>query len=350
MERAMNDGRGLPAIRYAARRSVLAVVVAVGVVVMTYLIARVVPSDPAGVWAGPRASAAERARIRAELGLDRPVAQQIVSYVAGVLRGDWGLSVLTHRPVLTDLLARLPNTLQLVLAGLLIGVAVGIPAGLAAVRWHGRAPDRLVRSGALLSASIPTFWLALLLQMFFASRLSLLPIAGSYDRAVRAAHPVTTVTGLPLLDAVLTGNGAAAVDLFDHLLLPALVVASYPAAVLARMVRASVLDAVGEPHIQMVRALGFPERTVLGRFALRLAWNPVLQTLALIFGYSLVNTFLVEAVFDYPGLGRYAADAVQSLDVPAVVGVTLLVALLYLAANLAVDLAQAALDPRVALR
>ncbi|GAA0462551.1 ABC transporter permease [Streptomyces olivaceiscleroticus] len=349
MKRTRN-GRGMPMLHYAARRSVLAVLVAAGVVVLTYLIAWVIPSDPAGVWAGPRASAAERARVRAQLGVDRPVAEQIVRYVAGVLRGDWGLSVRTHRPVLTDLLTLLPNTLQMVLAGLAIGVVVGVPAGLAAVRWHGRAPDVLVRTGALLSASIPTFWLALLLQTLFASRLGLLPIAGSHDRAVLAAHPVTTVTGLPLLDAVLTGNGTAAADLFDHLLLPALVVASYPAAVIARMVRASLLDAVGEPHIQMVRSLGFPERAVLGRFALRLAWNPVLQLLALIFGYSLVSTFLVEAVFDYPGLGRYAADAVSSLDVPAVVGVTLLVALLYLAANLAVDLAQAALDPRVTLR
>lgn len=349
MKRTRN-GRGLPVMRYAARRSGLATLVAVGVVVLTYLIAWVVPSDPAGVWAGPRASAAERARIRAELGLDRPVAEQIVSYVVGVLRGDWGLSVRTHRPVLDDLLALLPNTLQMVLVGLAVGMVVGVPAGLVAVRWHGRAPDTLVRSGALLSASMPTFWLALLLQTLFASRLGLLPIAGSHDRAVLAAHPVTTITGLPLLDAVLSGNGAAAADLFDHLVLPALVVASYPAAVITRLVRASLLDAVGEPHIQMVRSLGFPERAVLGRFALRLAWNPVLQLNALVFGYALVNTFLVEAVFDYPGLGRYAAEAVRSLDVPAVVGVTLLVALLYLAANLAVDLAQAALDPRIALR
>ncbi|MGI5466777.1 ABC transporter permease [Streptomyces sp. CA-132043] len=349
MKRA-GDGRGLPVLRYAARRSVLSVLVAVGVVALTYLIAWVVPSDPAGVWAGPRASAAERARIREQLGLDRPVVEQIVAYVTGVLRGDWGLSVRTHRPVLGDLLTLLPNTLQMVLAGLLVGLVVGVPAGLVAARWHGRAPDVLVRAGALLGASIPVFWLALLLQMLFASRLGLLPIAGSHDRAVLAAHPVTTLTGLPLLDAALTGNGAAAADLFDHLVLPALVVASYPAAVLTRLVRASLLDTVGEPHIQMVRALGFPERAVLGRFALRLAWNPVLQLNALVFGYSLVNTFLVEAVFDCPGLGRYAADAVRSLDVPAVVGVTLLVALLYLAANLAVDLAQAALDPRVILR
>lgn len=348
MVRAGN-GRGMPVMLYTARRTGLAILVALGVVVLTYLMARVVPGDPAGVWAGPHASAAERARVRAELGLDRPVHEQIVSYVAGVWRGDWGVSVHTHRPVRDDLFGLLPGTLQLVLAGLFIGLLVGVPAGLAAARWHGRFPDALVRTGALLSASMPVFWLALLLQMFFAGRLGLLPLAGSYDRTVLAAHPVTGVTGLPLLDAVLTGNGAAAASLLSHLILPALVVAGYPAAVAARLVRAGVLDALGEPHIQMVRSLGFPERAVLGRFALRLAWNPVLQLSALVFGYSLVNTFLVEAVFDCPGLGLYAVDAVKSLDAPAVVGVTLLVALLYLAANLAVDLAQAALDPRIRL-
>ncbi|WP_211259820.1 ABC transporter permease [Streptomyces violens] len=344
------NGRGMPVLCYAARRAGLSLLVALGVVVLTYLIARVVPSDPAGVWAGPRATAAERARVRAELGLDRPVHEQIVSYVAGVWHGDWGVSVRTHRPVRSDLFGLLPNTLQMVLAGLVVGLMVGVPAGLAAARWHGRFPDGLVRFGALLGASMPVFWLALLLQMFFASRLGLLPIAGSHDRTVLAAHPVTGVTGLPLLDAVLTGNGAAATSLLSHLILPALVVATYPAAVITRLVRASVMDALGETHIQMVRSLGFPERAVLGRFALRLAWNPVLQLSALVFGYSLVNTFLVEAVFNYPGLGRYAADAVKALDVPAVLGVTLLVALLYLAANLAVDLAQAALDPRIRLR
>ncbi|GAA3734965.1 peptide/nickel transport system permease protein [Spinactinospora alkalitolerans] len=337
-------------IAYAARRVGLSALVALGVVVLTFVIARVVPGDPAAGWAGPRASAAERERVRAELGLDLPLHRQIADYVAGVLRGDWGVSVRTHRPVLDDLFTLLPNTLQLVLAGLLIGLAVGVPAGLVAARWHGRLPDAAVRAGAVISGSMPVFWMALLVQMFFASRLRLLPVAGIYDPAVLEAHPLTRITGLPLLDAVLTGNWPMAASAFDHLLLPALVVAAYPVAVIARLVRASLLDTLGEPHVQMARALGFPERAVLGRFALRLSWNPVLQISALIFGYSLVNTFLVEAVFNYPGLGGYAAASATVLDVPAIVGVTLLVALLYIAANLLVDLLHAALDPRIRLR
>lgn len=337
-------------IAYTARRVGLSALVALGVVVLTFVIARIVPGDPAAGWAGPRAGAAERARVREELGLDRPLSEQVPAYVLGVLRGDWGISVRTHRPVLEDLLGLLPNTLQLVLAGLALGAAAGVAAGLAAARWHHRMPDAAVRLATVLGASMPVFWLALLLQALFAGRLGLLPVAGSHDRALAAEHPLTQITGLPLADALLTGNWPMAASVFDHLLLPALVVAAYPAAVIARLVRARVLDTLGETHIQMVRALGFPERAVLGRFALRLAWNPVLQISALVFGYSLVNTFLVEAVFNYPGLGRYAAEAVKVLDIPAIVGLTLLVALLYIAANLAVDLAQAALDPRIRLR
>ncbi|GAB3205446.1 ABC transporter permease [Marinactinospora thermotolerans] len=337
-------------IAYTARRLGLSALVAFGVVVLTFVIARVVPGDPAAGWAGPRASQAERDRVRAELGLDDPLHTQIVNYVAGVLRGDWGISVRTHRPVLDDLSTLLPSTLQLVLAGLLIGLLVGIPAGLLAARWQGRLPDVVVRVGAVISGSMPVFWLALLIQMFFATRLGLLPVAGMYDQAVLAEHPLTRITGLSLVDALLTGNWAMAASVFDHLLLPALAVAAYPVAVIARLVRASVLDTLGETHVQMVRALGFRERSVLGRFALRLSWNPVLQTVALIFGSSLVNTFLVEAVFNYPGLGGYAAASATVLDVPAIVGVTLLVALLYIAANLIVDLLHAALDPRIRLR
>ncbi|MFC7330695.1 ABC transporter permease [Marinactinospora rubrisoli] len=337
-------------IAYTARRLGLSALVALGVVVLTFAIARLVPGDPAAGWAGPRASPEERERVREELGLDRPTHEQIVDYVAGVLRGDWGVSVRTHRPVLDDLLTLLPNTLQLVLAGLLIGVLVGVPAGLLAARWHNRLPDVLIRGAAILGASMPVFWLALLLQMFFAGRLHLLPVAGSWDSDTLAQYPLAKVTGLPLVDALVTGNWPMLASIFDHLLLPALVVASYPVAVIARLVRASVLDTLGETHIQVVRSIGFTERAVLGGFAMRLSWNPVLQLMALIFGYSLVNTFLVEAVFNYPGLGQYAANSATVLDVPAIVGVTLLVALLYIAANLLVDLLHAALDPRIRLR
>jgi peptide/nickel transport system permease protein len=202
----------------------------------------------------------------------------------------------------------------------------------------------------VLGVSMPVFWLALILQLVFAQRLRLLPVAGQYDPNLVFSHPLAARTQMPVLDSLISGNWAMLGSTLEHLILPALVVAAYPAGVIARMVRAQVLDTMGEAHVQMVRSLGFPERTVFGTFAMRLAWNPVTSVLALVFAYSLVNTFLVESIFDWPGLGSYAAASVSTLDTPAIVGVTLFVAVAYVAANLVVDLVQAALDPRIRLR
>jgi peptide/nickel transport system permease protein len=217
-------------------------------------------------------------------------------------------------------------------------------------RYHGQAPDVLVRFISVIGVSLPVFWLALILQLVFAQRLGWLPSAGEYDPNLYYTSPLTSYVQMPLVDALLTGNIPVLESAFSHLILPALVVAVYPAGLLARMVRASVLDTLGESHIRMVRSLGFGDRAILGRWALRPAMNPVVQVTALVFAYSLANTFLVEAVFDWPGLGSYAANSLQALDTPAVVGVTLIVAIVYVVLNLIVDIAQAFIDPRVRLR
>lgn len=342
---------GVPSVtRYLARRVVLSVVVVAGVVVLTFLIARVVPGDPAASWAGPHANAAEIAAARHQLGLDRPLPVQIVTYFGGVLDGDWGTSIHTHQPVLGDLAGRLPASLELVGAALILALLAGVPIGLVAARRRGSVLDHGIRAGSVLGTSMPVFWLALILQVVFVRWLRLLPVAGLYDPKLQYTHPLYTYTGIPVIDALVTGNWPVLGSALTHLVLPALAVAAYPTGVIARMVRATVLDISGETHIQMVRALGFGERAVYGRFALRLAWSPIAQVVALVFAYALVNTFLVEAVFDWPGLGSYAAAAVTSLDTPAIVGITLFIAIVYVIANLAVDLLQAAFDPRVRLR
>jgi peptide/nickel transport system permease protein len=325
-------------IRYVIRRVALAVVVVAGVVVLTFVISDVVPGDPAASWAGPHASAAQIAHARVYLGLDQPLAVRIGKYFAGIVTGNWGTSIHTHRPVLSDIGTAAPATLELVIAALVIAVLVGVPLGMA------------IRGGSVLGVSMPVFWLALILQLVFAQRLRLLPVAGQYDPNLVFSHPLTARTQMAVVDSLISGNWAMLGSTLTHLILPALVVAAYPAGVIARMVRAQVLDTLGEAHIQMVRSLGFPERTVFGTFAMRLAWNPVAAVLALVFAYSLVNTFLVESIFDWPGLGSYAAASVSTLDTPAIVGVTLFVAVIYVAANLVVDLVQAALDPRIRLR
>ncbi len=275
---------------------------------------------------------------------------QIATYFGGIVRGNWGHPIHTHQPVLSDLVDRAPASLELVIAALIIALLLGIPLGLVSARWPGRScPTRSCGSPPCWRCRCRSFWLALILQLVFSQRLHLLPVAGQYDPEPRFTHPLMQYTRMPVVDALITGNWPMFGSTLSHLVLPALVVAAYPVGVITRMVRAPVLDTLGEAHVQMVRALGFPERAVFGRFAMKLAWNPVAAVLALVFAYSLVNTFLVESIFDWPGLGSYAAAPRRPWTRPAIVGVTLFVAIVYVVANLVVDIVQAAIDPRIRL-
>ena len=333
--------------RFLARRLALAAFVVLGVVILTFVVARVVPGDPAVTWAGPRARPEQIEAARRQLGLDRPVPVQIARYLGGVATGDWGLSLRTRRPVIDDIARRAPASIELVAVAMVLALAVGIPLGLVAARWRGRAPDLLSRVTAVIGVSMPSFWLAIVLQLVFFQWLNVLPVAGSYDPDLDYTSPLRSVTNAPIVDALLTGNWPVLWSALGHVVLPAVVIAAYPAGVITRMVRASVLDTIGEDHVRMVRALGFTERSVFARFALRHAWSPVVALLALVFAYALVNTFLVEAIFNRPGLGSYAADAIAALDTPAIVGVTLFVAIVYVVGNLVVDVVQAMIDPRI---
>ncbi len=337
-------------MRTVARRLFAGVLVVLGVVVLTFVISRVIPSDPAAAWVGGHVPADVLEQVRQELGFDRPLRVQLWGYLSGLVVGDWGTSIRTRRPVLSDIATGLPASLELVVVALLLALAVGIPLGLVSARWKGRLPDVVVRLISVIGVSMPVFWLAPILQGIFFEQLRLLPVAGRYDPQLYYTSPLTSYTNMTLIDAVIGLNGPVLQSALLHLILPAGVLAIYPLGVVARMVRASVLETLGEPHIQMVRSLGFSEAVVFGRFALKPALNPVITVTALIFAYSLANTFLVEAIFNWPGLGSYAALSVQSLDTPAIVGVTIVVALAYVLGNLLVDLVQAAIDPRIRLR
>jgi peptide/nickel transport system permease protein len=335
--------------RYLLRRLAQAAIVVAGVVVLTFAVARLVPGDPATAYAGPRAGKAELERVREEFGLDRPALVQLGDYAAGIVTGDWGTALHTRRPVLDDLARVVPPTLELVLCAMLIALVAGVPLGVLAARRGGIA-DALVRLFATVSVSLPVFLLALVLQWLFFQKLGVLPVAGEYDPNLDYTSPLTVYTRMTVVDAAITGNWAILGSSIEHLILPCLAVAAYPLGAIAMMTRASVLEELGEDHVRMARSLGFSERSVVGRLALRPALNPVVSLIALMFSYAIVNTFLVEAIFNWPGVGSYAVDSIKALDVPAIIGVTLLVALLYVLANLLVDLVQAWLDPRIALR
>lgn len=341
---------GIAFWRYIVRRLVLAVGVLAGVTVVTFLAAQVIPADPAARWVGPHATAEQIARAREELGLDRPVPVQYVDYVARLLRGDWGTAVVTHQPVLSDLMAYLPPTLELVVASTLLAFLVGVPLGVVGARYRDRLPDHLSRLGAIAGVSMPTFWLALLLQLVFFRQLGWFPLQGRLDTTFQLVHPVRVITGAYVLDGLLVGDWALVVEAGRHLVLPAVALAAYPIGLVMRMVRASLAEVLAEDHIRNARALGVGEGTILFRYALKPALGPVLTVVGLSFGYSLTGAFLVEAVFGWPGLGRYAANALVAGDYPAIMGVTILVATAYVLLNLVVDVLQAWLDPRIALR
>jgi peptide/nickel transport system permease protein len=256
----------------------------------------------------------------------------------------------THQPVLSDIETRAPASVELVLLALILALLVGVPLGLIAARYEGKAPDVAVRLIAVAGVSMPIFWLGLILQLVFFQRLGWLPVAGQYAPSLdEGGHPLNVHTHAVLVDSVIDGRWDIFSSAVGHIVLPAVVVAAYPLGVIARMVRASVLETLSEEHVRMVRALGFSERSVFTRFALKPSLNPVISIVALVFAFSLANTFLVEAIFDWPGLGSYAADSVQSLDTPAIIGVTLFIAIVYVVANLLVDVAQALVDPRIRL-
>ncbi|HEY0187851.1 MAG TPA: ABC transporter permease [Cellulomonas sp.] len=335
--------------RHLVRRLTQAAVVVLGVVVVSFLVARAVPGDAAVSATGARASASELAAARERLGLDQPLPVQLFRYLGDLLHGDLGTSLHTRQSVASDLGSALPASLELVGAAMLLAVLLGVPIGVLAARWRPGPVDVGVRVTSVLAVSVPVFLLALVLQLVFATRLGWFPTAGEYDRALDGTSPLQVWTDITALDALITGNWPMLASTLHHLTLPALALAAYPTGVIAQMTRAALVEEAAQDHARMERALGFGRLAVLVRFSMRAAAAPVLQLVALVFAYALVNSFLVESVFNWPGLGSYTTSAIESLDTPAIAGVTLVVALVYVLLNLAVDLLQTALDPRVRL-
>ena len=331
---------------YLLRRIAAALVVIAGVLTLTFVITRVLPSDPARLVAGQRASPEQVALIRQELGLDRPLSVQFVHYLDNLAHGDLGTSLATGRSVRTDLGIFLPATLELVLCGMALALLIGIPAGvLAAARERG-VFDRATGLAAILGAAAPVFALALLAQQIFFNQLHWLPLNGRLDSDVSFAHPVTAITGFLLLDTALTGNWAAWRDALAHLMLPALVVAIYPLSIVLRMTRNTTAEALRQPHITVAHAKGLHGRTVVLRHALRSAMLPVLTIAGLTFAYAITGTVLVELIFRWPGIGKYVADAIVAKDFPPILAVTLVSTVIFVAVTLGVDLLRVALDPR----
>jgi peptide/nickel transport system permease protein len=335
--------------RFIVGRVLLAVVVLVGVSIVTFAIARLVPSDPAALWVGPHAKRPQVEAARIKLGLDRPLYIQYFRYMGEVVRGDFGISIQTHRPIIDDVRIRLPATLELVLCSMVITVIVGIPLGVLSGAWKGGGVDHFSRIFAVVNVSLPVFWLAMILQLLFARELDLLPTTGRVSREISLFSPVTQITGFYLLDTALTRNWTAFRDALVHIILPAVTLSSYGIGLSIRMTRATMIEVLDQKFIMAAWAQGLDRRTIYFRLALKNAIVPTLMVLGLSFVWNLTGSMLVEIVFLWPGLGTYLATAVLAGDFAVIVSLALVVTVFYVFVNLALDLLQAMIDPRVRL-
>jgi len=332
--------------RYITRRVLLLPPMMVGITLLSFVLSHAVPADPISANLGEQAAAnpAVVAAFRQRWGLDRPLPQQYVVYLVHLVRGDMGVSISTHQPVAIDLRQHLPATIELAVAAMLLSLTLGIPLGIISAVRRDSVIDQISRGASLVGVSMPVFWLGLVALLIFYARLGWVPSPGQLSP--RLPRP-PFVTGFIILDALLAGQGDTARDAIAHLALPALVLGSYSVGVITRMMRGSMLDVLGEDYVRTARAKGLPRMIVTLRHAARNALLPVLTVIGLSFGGLLSGAVVTETVFAWPGLGSYAFRSATSLDFPAIMGVGVIVASVYVLVNLLVDIAYAMVDPRI---
>jgi peptide/nickel transport system permease protein len=312
-----------------------------GLLAIVFVLSRVVPIDPAALAAGDNATPAQVAAIRHTLGFDLPLPQQFLRYVGLVVHGDLGTSLFTQQPISDDLARRLPATLELTLVAIVLAAAIGIPLGVVCGMRRNSWLDHGLRIVSVSGLAVASFWFAMQLQFLFSMKLAWLPLSGQID-----GFPPEHITGLLLVDSLLTGDTEALVSAARHLVLPVLTLALPAAATVVRFTRNGVIGAISSPSVAYQTAMGYPRRVIVWKYVLRLAITATVTQLGLIFGILLAGAVVVETVFDWPGIGAYAVRSILQSDYNAVMGFTLWAGAMFIAVNLLVDLLQAAIDPR----
>ena len=341
----MTEEAGTP-VSFIVRRLLSVLPSLVGVVLVTFVLSHALPGDPAAYFAGPAANAESVQQVRKSLGLDRSLPEQLVSYLASLARGDLGNSLTTGQPVLQDLVQRLPASVELTLAALAFAVATAVPLGVWAAARPNSWIDHLCRGAVTVGAAFPTFFVALLLVYIFYYLLGWAPQPlGRIDEIYHS--PPDAVTGLYLVDSLIAGDFAAFKGSLAQLVLPAVSLGLFAMAPIARMTRAAMLAALGSDYVRTARASGLAPSTVLVTYAFRNALLSITTVAGMVFSFLLGSNVLIEQVFGWPGVGHYAVSAVIASDYAAVQGFILIMAVLYVLLNLAVDVASGAVDPRL---
>jgi peptide/nickel transport system permease protein len=338
-----------PFLRFLGRRLAALVVLALGITLIAFVLTQLVPGDPALSALGPVTSADPEAvaAYHEHWGMDEPLPVQYLTYLGNLLQGDLGVSQLSHQPVLTDLREAIPATAELAFLSMAFAILVGVPLGVVAAIRQNKATDHTLRVVSLAGISMPTFWLALVALYVFFFRLDWFPGGGRLDPGVL---PPDQVTGMYTIDAVLQGQWSVARDALHHLILPALVLAAFNVSLIMRYTRSAILEVLNDDYVRAARAKGLPERTVVRRHVLRAALPSIVTVLGLVFANVLTGAVLVENIFSWPGVGQYAYQASIELDLPAIMGVSLFVAIVYVTVNFIVDVLYGVIDPRLRLQ
>lgn len=333
-------------MRFVVWRLAALVLLSLGITLITFVLTVLVPGDPVRSNLGQLAQSdpAAVAAFRQHYGLDQPLPVQYLRYLENLAQGDLGESQQTHNPVRHDLAQFIPATAELALGSMMVALVAGVGLGVLAAVRRNRLTDHLLRVVSLGGISVPTFWLALLSLYVFFFRFNWLPGNGRLSPAVT---PPPHVTGMYTFDALVTGQWATLSDAFRHLVLPTLVLALANIGLLTRYTRSAVLEVIGNDYIQATRAKGLPERTVILRHVLRAAMTSLITVIGLAFANVMTGSVLVENIFSWPGIGQYAYRSATSLDLPAIMGVSLFVAVVYIAINFVVDVLYGIIDPRI---
>ena len=322
-------------------RSLWFVPTLLGLLVVTFAISHVIPADPVALLAGETATPAQVEALRKQLGYDRPLPVQFVGYVSRLVRGDMGTSLYTTRPIAQDLAERLPATIELTLAAMIVSIVVGIPLGVLCAVWRNSVLDHAVRVITVSGLAIASFWLGIMLQLLFAMHLGWTPLGSRIQ-----GFPPRGVTGLYLVDAALTADWAGVTTAASHLALPAATLAFPALATLVRFTRAGVLDVMQSNFVLYERAMGLPRPLIVWKYILRSALTSTVTQIGLLFGILLAGAVVTEAVFDWPGIGTYAVNAIIRSDYNAVMGFTVWAGAIFIVVNLLVDVAHTLVDPR----
>lgn len=329
--------------KYFIKRLLLLIPVVFGVSILVFLIMHVFTTDPTSIILGQHASQDQILALREQLGLNDPLYVQYWDFISGILKGDFGTSLITKSSVAKEIFGRFPATIELAIVAIIVASIVGITLGVLSAVKQNSIIDYLCMGGSLIGVSMPIFWLGLILIVVFSVELHWLPVSG---RATIGMEPAK-ITGLYILDSLITGNMAAFWDSLKHLALPVIALASYSTAIIARMTRSTMLEVLGQDYIRTARSKGLAENIIIKSHGIRNALIPITTVIGLQLGSLLGGAVLTETVFSWPGIGSYTIDAILKSDYPVVQGAVMIMAIVFVLVNLLVDLLYSIIDPRI---